>query len=350
MQQPVLRRNTSYPISAEGWRVPGIMSLLFYSIILVIFTKSFLIEDFRIPGSSMENTMLPGDRILCDKLTFGPRVLSFPFKIPFTGKQPLAIRLPGLSPIRHNDLLLFNYPGELDKPVHLRSYFIKRCVALPGDVISIKDRKILIGDSPLPDPEVIKHTYVVKTAGSIDAEVFNKFGIAEFKSISKGYIIYASPRDAMSLSSLKAITAVMPNVQPVGERANMVFPHSDLFRWNQDNMGKLKVPARGTTIEITPFTLALYRQAITQHEGWSHAEVKHNTLYINGRAVEKYTFRQNYYFVIGDNRHNSHDSRFWGFLPEDHIVGKPVSVLYSATESTTFRNSIRWERTGKLLY
>lgn len=327
-----------------------------YIAVLWLLLPNIAFDTFSIPSSSMESTLTKGDYVICSNLHYGKRVL-LPWGIPLyyqseqhTYQQlfPDYWRLFGFGQVERNDMLVFNFPPDTDhKHIDLKKHFIKRCVALPADTFEIRDRKIYINNLLLEEPYQPKFTFLVKTQAYIDEQVFVQFGVKEVMKKSYGYMVYATDAQAKKLqTALKAIAFVRPNIHPTGMKGAYIHPPAALFKWNRDNFGKMLIPYKNLTIQITPENLALYQQIICNYEGLKEVKVEENRLFINGKEFFEYTFRQNYYFTLGDNRHNSYDSRFWGLVPEDHIVGKPVMVAYSYDSEAIVPN-FRWDRIMK---
>lgn len=332
--------------------------LIISTVIILSLFRSLVFEPFVIPSSSMEKTLLTGDYILVSKLHYGARTPKTPLKIPLTHQtigrtgipcyldwvQLPQYRLPHFSQVSRGDIAVFNYPMELDKPIDIRLYYIKRCVALPGDELQIKDAQIYVNDDPLPQYSGLQYRYYLKTSAKLPPHFFNKHDIRDYRFETEGYSICTTPATAAQLAQVPSITDVKPIVWPAGMANSDVYFSNLTAPWNEDQFGPIKVPAKGNTIPINEQTLAQYERVITYHEGHRDVKIENDQLWINGQQLASYTFQQDYYFMMGDNRHGSSDSRFFGFVPQDHLVGKAVFVVFSLDQQQKWPKKIRWKR------
>lgn len=331
---------------------------LLVAVVIASLVRWLVIEAFTIPSSSMEQTLLTGDFIFVSKLHYGARTPKTLLRLPLVHQtigrtgipayldwiQLPQYRLPGYSYVKRGDKVVFNYPMQLDKPVDLRTYYIKRCVALPNDVIWIDDAQVHIDNVSMPPPPGLQYRYYLKTDTMLSAPFFRRYKIREYFPAREGYFVCTTPNTATRLAKNPAIQAVHRVVMPRGTADPQVYPSSTELPWNADHFGPITVPSKGTTVPINATTLAQYERVITYHEGHREVCIDDNKLWINGQQVTTYTFRQDYYFMMGDNYHNSEDARFWSFVPQDHIVGKAVFVLFSLEPQESFLRKIRWER------
>ncbi|MFI5141564.1 MAG: signal peptidase I, partial [Bacteroidia bacterium] len=414
----------------KNWVDPLIFAVVAASVI-----RTFFLEAFTIPTSSLEKSLLVGDFLFVNKFSYGAKVpqtpLAFPFAhhtMPFTGTKSYLewiklpyFRLPGLGTPKNNDIVVFNYPdgdtvalGAQDRsyydlertygydnmhnpnfqpdgfsapvgkivarPVDKREFYVKRCIAIAGDKLQIKDGQVYINDKILPTPTHAQHYYTVKTIGPI----FGTYDGQQFipnKSLLDKLDIYIGTNSEAHLINIMGDTIVyllnmpvdvvqrvknIPNVlsaeivnQPAGQRDEHIFPHNQAYSWNNDNFGPIVLPKKGATIHVDATNICLYDRVIGVYDG-NKLEVKNGKIFINDKETDTYTFKQDYYFMMGDNRHNSADSRSWGFVPFDHVVGKPVFIWFSMKDSdknqvsgkgvvsSLFKNSkegkFRWER------
>lgn len=442
----------------KNWLDPIVFAVIAASII-----RTFLLEAFTIPTSSLEKSLMVGDFLFVNKLAYGPKIpqtpIAFPFAhhtLPFTAttksylewiKLPY-MRLPGMGKVKNGDIVVFNYPdgdtvflrmqdisyyqgirqvaqlmksedrhnnqpvktdaqyqqqsweymhnpintnpfngqpiGELGaRPADKREHYVKRCVGIAGDKLDIKDGEIFINDKAQETPENAQHKYTVATKGPVFGErMENKEGriVLTNQTLLDNLDIYVTEADLDStktdtcyytinmprhkIEEVKKILGVISinrQIDPKGHRELSIFPHNPSYAWNNDNFGPLVIPAKGMTIKIDTGNICLYEKILSTYDnGIHHIENKNGQVYYDGNPIKDYTFKQDYYWMMGDNRHNSADSRSWGFVPFDHIVGKPVFVWFSmkyaennpisgkSVLGSLFKNSkegkFRWER------
>ena len=225
------------------------------------------------------------------------------------------------------------------RPVDKRENYIKRCVGIPGDTLQVKDTELFVNGEAQPSCEERQHIYLVKTSAPLSAYAFSNLDITEYDGTAPYYYAATTEKGAEQLRKYKSVESVerYNNTMPSLD----AFPHHANYAWTQDNFGPLWVPQKGATIELTTANLPLYERIIDQYEGHD-LRVEGDKIFIDGVESDSYTFAMDYYFMMGDNRHNSADSRFWGFVPEDHIVGKALFIAFSKGE-----NGIRWNRMFK---
>lgn len=346
-----------------------------FAVVAATLIRWLLLEAYTIPTGSMEKSLLVNDFLFVSKLHYGTRTPKTVLQLPLTHQKiwfteiPSYLdwielpyyRLPGFTSIKNGDVVVFNYPGcperpdpygGFDKyPVDLRTNYIKRCVGIAGDKIAVKDAQVYINGQAMENPAGLQKWYTLESSTSINPRLFVKYGVTERGSGTEDgkfyYSINATETAVSDLKSLDFVTDVYPDIIPADATNSpyATFPYNkDLFNWNRDNFGEVTIPKEGMTIELTPENIALYKGVITTFDHNDNAEVKDGKVYLDGKEITSYTFNQDYYFMMGDNRYESDDSRFWGFVPEDHVVGKAVFIWMSIDADGSFLNKIRWNR------
>lgn len=338
------------------------LEALFLAVIIVTFIRVFFFDIFAVTSSSMEKSLLTGDFIFVSKVSYGPRLPMTPLSIPLThqaipftsGTKSYStlirfpyFRLPGFSDIKLNDVIVFNYPLDLEHPPDHRTYYIKRCVALPGDTLTILRKQIYVNNSLLEDQKDTEYNYHVKTDSmDLGYDWLHEFGITEGGKVSNqgDWQLTMRAADASKIIDFDFVEDVIELAEQPGKFSDYIFPHNEKFPWNIDNYGPVVIPKKGDSVLLSLENIALYKRLITGFEK-NAVEISDSAIIVNGLRASHYLFKMNYYFMVGDNRHNSVDSRYWGFVPEDHIVGKATFVLFSSDRNEKgFFNRIRWER------
>ena len=400
---------------------------LVFAVIAASIIRMFFIEAYMIPTSSMEKNLLVGDYLFVSKVSFGPKMPNTPLSIPFTHhtlpgtkytkpylewiKAPYR-RLAGLSDIKRNDVVVFNFPAgdtvavekqELSyysiirrqareiksideigdktlksdeiyyqearklvrqnltivvRPVDKRENYIKRCVAIPGDSLEIIDGIVHINGRKQEDYKNKQYKYRIITKGrSLNPERLQKLGISNEDIASSTlsnneYEIPLTEEAYNEIKRSKSIVSINRKISKKGERAPWIFPHNKYYNWNTDNFGPLYIPQKGQKIKIDTINIAIYRRVIETYEG-NKVNIKNGKIFINDKETKEYTFKLNYYFMMGDNRDNSSDSRYWGFLPEHDVVGEAL-IIYLSWDSDVplYRifHKIRWKRIFELIH
>ena len=355
-----------------------------FAVVAATLIRFFVFEAYTIPTPSMESSLMVGDFLFVSKLHYGVRTPKTPLQLPLTHQKiwftnipsylrwlDLPIyRLPGFSSVKQGDAVVFNVPNfeeDGDAPVDLRTFYVKRCVATPGDVLEVRDQQVIVNGKAMENPERMQHPIFMKTKENLEEKFFEEYGIRNAPDASydsADWLPLAEPDSQNVLWGYKMNTSkeMMEEIQalpfkksfdtnlfkdPKGVTFIDIFPHdTTIYKWNRDFYGPLKVPAKGLTVPMTPGNVALYSEAIQKYEGNKNVVVTGYQISIDGKAITSYTFKQDYYFMMGDNRHNSADSRFWGFVPSDHIVGKAFFVWMSIdpNKSLFSWNKIRWNR------
>lgn len=352
-----------------------------FAVVAATLIRWLIMEAYTIPTPSMENSLLVGDFLFVSKFHYGTRTPKTILQIPLTHQkiwftnipsylewiQLPQYRLPGISSVKNGDVVVFNVPGMNENnwglptsqwikyPVDLKTNYIKRCVAIAGDVLQIKDRQVVINGQPLANPPNMQYKYEVVANDEINERNLSKMGLDEedYRLLGRRpednkavYDIFLTNDKAEELRKLPYIVSV---TSPLHTGIEMVFTQSKYAPWNGDNFGPLTIPKKGMTITLNDSTLSLYGETIQKYDHNKNAEVKDGKLLMDGKEIKEYTFNQNYYFMMGDNRHNSTDSRYWGFVPEDHIVGKAFFIWLSIDKYGDLLHSIRWGRFFNLI-
>jgi len=297
-------------------------------------------------------------------------------------------RFPGFGEVKRNDAVVFNYPdgdtlsvkfqsnrsyysmvreygwkrvnsnprefGEIiARPVDKRENYIKRCIAVPGDELQIIDQQVYINGQKSIVPGILEYQYLIKASGNmLNPRLLNELDVTDkVWPIGPGeYVATLTDAAAGKLKTVKGIESVEILKEPAGKWDPETFPYSEKYPWNRDNYGPIVMPKAGTTIDLTIDNLPLYERIIRNYE-LNDLKVTDGKIYINGQESGSYTFKMNYYWMMGDNRHNSADSRYWGMVPEDHIVGKAVFVWFSMDKNKSLLDGkIRWSKLFRVVH
>ena len=341
-----------------------------FAVIAATLIRWLIMEAYTIPTPSMENSMLVGDFLFVSKFHYGTRTPKTILQIPLTHQkiwfteipsylewiQLPQYRLPGISSIKREDVVVFNVPPkELNDgkiyPVDLKTNYIKRCVGIPADVLEVRDRQLIVNGQPIQNHKGLQFSYLVTAKDEInernliklgiDPDDYNFLGRPENNAI---YQMFLTKEKVDELRTIPYIVSVDDDYRTHDGPDMRIFPGTKYTNWNGDNYGPLTIPQKGMTIIINDSTLTTYGATIRDYEHNDEVKIENGKLLIDGKEVAEYTFKQNYYFMMGDNRHNSLDSRYWGFVPEDHIVGKAFFVWLSIDKYANFLNKIRWSR------
>jgi len=411
--------------------VMGWVDAILFALIAVYFINLYLFQNYQIPTSSLEKTLLVGDFLFVSKASYGPRVPNTPFSFPLVQHTFPVIntksylenpqwdykRLKGFDAIERNDIVVFNFPtgdtvpvnvqnpdyyvssyyegynnlklqnssyeptadecmargreiirsrkdvyGELVyRPVDRRENYVKRCVAIPGDFFEIRDNQIFINNKPEEEHPGVQYNYYVQTTGRyFTNEMLRKLGVSNddrqlldgnadqqlinYLGMDPALPVYHFPLTKEMLEKLQKSAMVKTiQIEPYVMGGD-VFPYGGRHGWNRDNYGAIYIPRKGTTLKLNSGNLPIYERIIRVYEK-NELVVKDGRFFINGKETEYYTFKMDYFWMMGDNRHNSADSRYWGFVPEDHVVGRPVVVWLSLDKDRGwFDGKIRFNR------
>ena len=403
--------------------VMGWVDAIVFALVAIYFLNQFFFQNYVIPSSSLEKTLLTGDYLLVSKLSYGPRIPQTPLTLPLT-QHTLPVlncksylewphwdyrRVKGLGQVRLNDIVVFNYPagdtvalncqnqdfyglvyqigaqfvpdsvtasmsfeeqqavfgrrhdagrafiadnpgefGEIvSRPVDRRENYVKRCVGLPGQTLQIKHNAIYLDGKLNPDHAEVQYDYEVQFRTGLPEDFVRKLGISMedlSRPVTSDGMTRIVPLTKANLAIFKTRPDIVASVRPTEGYGVALYPQNKVTGWTTSDYGPIWIPAKGETISLTLDNLPIYERPIRVYEG-NDLEVKDGRIYINGQPADSYTFRMDYYWMMGDNRDNSADSRFWGFVPEDHIVGKPLFVWLSLNpDYGLFNGKIRWKR------
>lgn len=405
---------------------------ILFALVAVYMINIFLFQNYKIPTSSLEKSLLVGDHLFVSKASYGPRMPNTPIAFPlvqntFSSKINIKSyldwphwdykRLKGITNIKNNDIVVFNFPAGdtvpfksnnpdfynqallyglqeasrnhdlmpkkpfssewqrnnyfkaigrklitnnpesfgdiIYRPVDRRDNYVKRCIALPGDILEIKNNQVYINDKAVKNPEGLQHNYIIKTDGTaLNDRFYDRMDVSKADRNGRrgnDYFVPLTMDKVEQVRKMPFVKSITIDEELPNNSGLQVFPYSRDYNWSRDNFGPLKMPQKGEKIDITVKNLPIYERIITAYES-NTLKVKDGIIYINDKATTNYTFKMDYYFMLGDNRHNSLDSRSWGFVPEDHIVGKPILIWLSLDPDKTFPANIRWKRFFKLVH
>jgi len=352
-----------------------------FAVVAATLIRGLFLEAYTIPTGSMEKSLLINDFLFVSKVHYGARTPKTILQVPLTHQkiwfteipsfsdaiQIPNFRLPGFTSVKNGDVVVFNYPGcperpdpygGFDKyPVDLRTNYIKRCIGIGGDVVDIRNSEVYVNNKKFDNATGTQKYYKIESNTNINEKLFEKLGIEnKGEGSENGKIYYSINATESALAELKKydfVTNIFPDIIAKGDTSDQnynAFPHqTTLFSNNRDNFEPFTVPKKGMKIQLTDKNIAMYKSVITVFDLNKNAEYKNGKIFIDGKQVNEYTFNQDYYFMMGDNRYESDDSRFWGFVPADHIVGKAVFIWMSIDANGSLLNKIRWSRLFSLI-
>lgn len=404
--------------------IMGWVDAIVFALVAVYFVNLYFFQNYVIPSSSLEKSLLVGDYLAVSKLSYGPRIPQTPLTMPLT-QHTLPIlgtksyvewphweyrRVKGLGEVQLNDIVVFNYPsgdtvalnyqnadyyglaygygaelnprkpvmdslttlqqrwmyeqlykdgvnyikshpkefGEvISRPTDRRENYVKRCVGLPGQTLEIKDKIIYLDGVANKEPDNVQYNYIVNTFRPIPAELSRGLGISneDLANRNREGTLYLLPLTRRAYEGLLAHKEIVSSIKPYPQEPGGLYPLNMNHRWTCDNYGPVWIPKKGESIKLTLENLPIYERPIAVYEGNKLEVTDDGRILINGEEADSYTFKMDYYWMMGDNRHNSADSRYWGFVPEDHIVGKPIFIWLSLDKDRSlFDGGIRWKR------
>ncbi len=406
------------------WIMSWVDAIVF-ALVAVYFVNQFLFQNYVIPSSSLEKSLLVGDYLAVSKVSYGPRIPQTPLTMPLTQHTlPLLNcksylewphweyrRVKGLGNVQLNDIVVFNYPsgdtvalnaqnadyytlaygygaqlnkqkpildslstieqrtyyaqnyelgrkyirhnanmfGEVvSRPTDRRENYVKRCVGLPGQTLQIKNRIIYLDGVANKEPDNVQYNYLVSTKRPIPTTLSHQLGISneDLQNHNADHSLYGLPLTEATKQALLAHKDIVHDIKPFpDEQQGDLYPLNMYKNWTCDNYGPIWIPKKGESIKLTLENLPIYERPIAIYEGNKLEVTPDGRILINGVETDTYTFKMDYYWMQGDNRHNSADSRYWGFVPEDHIVGKPLFIWLSLDKDRSlFDGKIRWNR------
>ena len=395
---------------------------LVFALVAVYFINLFFFQNYVIPSSSLEKSLLTGDYLFVSKVSYGPRIPETPLTMPLTQHTLPVVecksyiewphwdyrRVKGLGKVELNDIVVFNYPAGdtlcsapqyqsydyygmcysigyqlypqrpnpdslsandrikyfntlyeagreelrrneaeygkiITRPTDHRENYVKRCVGLPGQTLQIKNRIVYLDGKANKEPEEVQYTYYVKLKQHIPDEMLKDLGISmeDLVSLNTAGYMPLTKRAVATLSKRKDLVESIRINTDASEHD--IYPLNGNMHWTRDNYGPIWIPAKGKSINLTLDNIAVYERPIKVYEH-NDLQIKEGKIYINGKEADSYTFKMDYYWMMGDNRHNSADSRYWGFVPEDHVVGKPIFIWWSSDPDRSGFGGIRWQR------
>jgi signal peptidase I len=359
------------------------VSSILFAVVAATIVHTYFMQPYTIPTSSLEKTLLVGDFLFVSKFHYGARAPITPVSLPmvhdtlpfvkarsyFNGPDYPYFRFPGFEDIERNDIVVFSWPvdtlvdilrpnsGTYIKPLDKKTNYVKRCVGVPGDSLEVRNGYVYINgkENDLPDRAKLQFAYFVKTtAGINDAILKNRYDITDRYQYNRAegmyYFSAISEEAAEKLKNHPSVVSMERALAPAGSYDKSAFPNDPRYSWNTDNFGPIYIPEAGKTVAITPQSIPFYKRIIEVYEGRelgidNKISQSGTQVLLNGEPITEYTFKMDYYWMMGDNRSNSQDARMWGYVPFNHVVGKPVFVWFSwNSNGQGISEKIRWDR------
>ncbi|MDB4297817.1 signal peptidase I [Flavobacteriaceae bacterium] len=369
------KRSIKPPSKTGEW-----VSSITFAVAAATLVHTYVMQPFTIPTSSLEKSLLIGDFLFVSKFHYGARTPITPIAAPMvhdslpktglksylSGIELPYFRLPGFQKVKRNEIVVFNWPSDTlalmwgdksgkftYKPIDKKTNYVKRCVGIPGDSLEIKNGYIYINGerTVLPDRAKPQFNYYVDTNRAFTAdEIIYDYNVnpSEASVLNRErtkYFINLDKEHALKMQKDPKVTSIKRNIDPKGNYDPSIFPHNAQYAWSQDNFGPLYIPAKGDVVTLDETTLPFYKRIISEYEHNDFEQKENGDIYVNGVKTTTYTIQQDYFWMMGDNRQRSLDARYWGYTPEDHIVGKPVFIWMSLDQNAKVINKkIRWER------
>lgn len=307
-----------------------------FALVVMLIVRTLLFDLFRIPTPSMEKSLLVGDYLFVSKLHYGtrtPMTIGIPFtQIFIKGIRLPHTRLPGFTSVQRGDAVVFNFPPE-EKPVDRKMHYIKRVMGMPGETLEVRDKVVFVDGNAVPMMEGMQQYWNVHKRDprvALSGSALRSLGVSDVQTTSNDSVVrvLATSEAIVEIRAWPWVETVEPYVAPenVGYSALMYPPGQG---YTPDQYGPIQIPEKGMEVTLSPEMWPVYGPAISRYEDHDVRLADDGTFTIDGEPAERYTFQQDYYFMMGDNRDNSEDSRFWGFVPMNHIVGKAIFIYFS---------------------
>ncbi len=362
--------------SAGEW-----ISSILFAVVAATLVHNYIMQPYTIPTSSLEKTLLVGDYLFVSKFHYGakpPRTaISLPMvhdtlplvkaKSYYKGLQYPYFRIPGFQKIKRNDIVVFGWPvdtlvdilnpyGAVDiKPMDKKSNYVKRCVGVPGDSLEIRNGYVYINgkQNELPDRAKLQFGYAFRTSSHLNpAYAAERYDITDLYPMDNSYQVFQAHLTDEAFEKFKnypSLDTIVSTKNQAGVWDKNTFPQDSRYPWNNDHFGPIYIPKKGITVPITSESIPFYKRIIEVYEGSelgidNKISQSGTQVLLNGEPLTEYTFKMDYYWMMGDNRNNSQDARMWGYVPFNHVVGKPVFVWLSLDQYGKGFNKIRWDR------